>query len=240
MKPQITENKQKPEKASLFQVFSKAAKWPFFIVLLMFLVHFIEFFTESDFHTFGLYPRRLEHLMGLFFSPFLHGSWDHLFGNITSFFGLSVLLLFFYPRRGYTILFLTFILSGFLAWIGVRSNFHIGASGWVYALAFYLFFNALFDPNRKALAISFVVVMFYGSMIWGILPLPDYLHISWDGHFFGALTGLILAYLLPGYLPKVVRDDYSWEKEQAILTDLEHKPVIYEEVMPSKESSFED
>lgn len=204
---------------------------PIFFAILMILIKLIEEIGGLDLYLFGIHPRRVKSLMGILFSPLIHGDFDHLYNNVTSFIPLSFMLLYFYPKRGTSVFFVSYIITGILIWIGARPSFHIGASGWIYAIAFYLFFNGLFDKSKKGYAIMFVIVMFYGSMIWGILPLPDYAHISWEGHLFGALTGFFLSYQLPAHFKKN-RKKYSWQKEKDILDNLKDKPLTYDEIYP--------
>jgi len=208
-------------------------KLPLFFAAIMVLIKLIESIGGINLYLFGIHPRRIENLMGILFSPLIHGSWSHLWNNVSSFIPLSVMLLFFYPKRGTFVFFVSYIITGALIWIGARPSFHIGASGWIYAIAFYLFFNALFDRSLKSIPVLLVVVLFYGSMVWGVLPVPDYMGISWEGHLFGAITGFFLAYKLPAHFKKNPLK-YTWQKEKKILDDLEHKPFTYEEVNPKE------
>lgn len=221
------------KKANVFQHILKVARLPLFFAAIMTIIKIVELFGDFNLYLFGIHPRRMESLMGIFFSPLIHGDLQHLYNNLTSFLPLSFILLYFYPKRGTSVFFVSYILTGLLIWIGARPSFHIGASGWIYAIASYLFFNAIFDKSRKSYGIIFVIVMFYGSMVWGILPLPDYMKISWEGHLFGALTGLFLAYQLPAHF-KRNRKKYSWQKEKHILDDLKEHPITYEEISPSE------
>jgi len=78
-------------------------------------------------------------------------------------------------------------------WGFARGSNHIGASGIVYGLAFFLFAIGLMRKDTKSMVIALVVSFFYGSMVWGILPGQQ--GISWEGHLFGALSGIYAAYL---------------------------------------------
>lgn len=217
----------------------KVARLPLFFAAIMAIIKLVEQFGDFHLYLFGIHPRRLESLVGIFSAPLIHGDLQHLYNNLTSFIPLSFLLLYFYPKRGTTVFFVSYVMTGLLIWIGARPSFHIGASGWIYAIASYLFFNGIFDKSRKSYGIIFVVVMFYGSMVWGVLPLPDYMRISWEGHLFGAITGLFLAYQLPAHF-KRNRKKYSWQKEKHILNNLEQHPVTYEEVSPKSEEDSEE
>ena len=60
------------------------------------------------------------------------------------------------------------------------------------------------------MALSALVVFLYGSIMWGIFPLKT--EISWEGHLFGAIAGVLVAYNYRGEGPQ--RHVYEWEKEE--------------------------
>ena len=74
------------------------------------------------------------------------------------------------------------------------------------------------DP--LSIAISLVVFLLYGSMVWGILPIKA--GISFESHFFGAVTGTGLAILLRRYDPASGEKRYDWEDETKDIED----PVV--------------
>ena len=149
-------------------------------------------------------------LKGIFFSPFLHGGIDHIFGNSVPIFVLIFLLFQFYPSIAKKIFFTGWFVSALLVWMlppidiltGEYSHVCIiGASGIVYVLAFFLFFSGLFRWNMKLLTVSLIVALYYGSLIWGVMPeelfsnLPEPSRISWQSHLSGAVVGIILAFI---------------------------------------------
>ena len=119
---------------------------------------------------------------------------------------------YFYKKLGLQIFFWLFFIAGFWLWAIGRSNFHIGASGVVYALASFIFFSGLIKKQTKLSAASLLVIFLYGSMIWGVLPIYD--GVSWEGHLAGLLAGLLLAifYRNEGPKPK----EYQWEIDEEL------------------------
>ena len=101
----------------------------------------------------------------------------------------------------------------------------------IYAMAFFLFFSGVFRTDRAAMALALVVSFLYGSMIWGVLP--GRAHISWEGHLFGALTGIALAfnYRKKGPQPK----KYRWEEETDPPEGYEFEPWNYQKNFPPPE-----
>jgi hypothetical protein len=96
-----------------------------------------------------------------------------------------------------------------MVWIAGREAWHIGASGIVYALASFHFISGIIRNDIRLLTLSIVVVFLYGGMIWGLFPIDP--KISWEGHFWGAFWGIILAIYYRRYT--IRRNKFDWEEE---------------------------
>lgn len=166
---------------------------PTILSLLMLLVFVLEKGMGWDFHKAGVYPRDVSRLWTVFTYVFIHSGWSHLLNNIISFFVLSVALYYFYKQIANRVFVLLYITSGLLLWAVGRANWHVGASGMVYALASFLFFSGLIRQYIPLVALSFVVTLLYGNMIWYIFPWQTNDPISWEGHLAGGVSGLIYA-----------------------------------------------
>ena len=157
----------------------------------------------------AIIPLLPEGLLGILTSPLLHGSFDHIVGNSIPIAVLLFLLYQFYSEIATKVFIIGWLGTGFLLWalppIDIFTGEYnytctIGASGIVYVLAFFLFFGGIFRWNMKLLTISLLVVLYYGSLVWGIFPeelfynLEQPSKISWQAHLAGALMGIILAY----------------------------------------------
>lgn len=62
----------------------------------------------------------------------------------------------------------------------------------VYALASFLIFFGVFRRDFRTLVISFVIVLMYGGLIYGVLPWQP--GVSWESHLFGGVLGGLLGY----------------------------------------------
>ncbi|MDB4676210.1 rhomboid family intramembrane serine protease [Flavobacteriales bacterium] len=140
---------------------------------------------------FGNRPLRTEGLVGVLSMAFLHGGWEHIWGNTVSFFTLSSMLLYFYRGIGLKVLFWTWLGSGVLLWTSGASGNHIGLSGVVYALAAFLFLSGVIRRHAILMRVALVVVFLYGSIVWGVFPIE--VGVSWQGHLAGAFVGGLLA-----------------------------------------------
>lgn len=182
---------------------------PMVAVLSIWFVYWAEIRFKVNLNHFGVLPRDLVGLRGIFFSPFIHGSLEHLFNNTIPLAVLSTALVYFYRSVSFKVLFWGGLLTGLLTWIIGRESYHIGASGIIYLLASFIFFKGVFVKYYRLIALSLSVIFVYGSMLWYIFPILD--GISWEGHLGGFLTGLVLAIFLKADIPKPKK--FAWEEE---------------------------
>ena len=147
-----------------------------------------------EFNKFGILPRNVNGIKGILFSPFLHGGVGHLVSNSIPLLILLTTLFYFYNKVAVRVLILSILIGGALVWIFGRSaSHHIGASGVVFSLIGFLVASGIFRKNIKALLLSIFVFFMYGGVIWGVLPTQP--GVSWEGHLFGFIAGIALAYL---------------------------------------------
>lgn len=166
--------------------------FPLLFLFAMWLNFGAFYFLKADMSIIGVKPLKLIGLPGVVLSPFAHGSLSHIVSNSISFVVLSTALFYFYRLIAYRVFFINWLISGVLLWLGGRDSAHIGASGLIYGLAFFLFFSGVLRRDKSLAALSMIVVFLYGSMLWGLLPQNG--NISWEGHLFGAVPGVVLAW----------------------------------------------
>ncbi len=182
---------------------------PMVAILIMWLVYLIELRLHVSFNKYGIYPRTFLGLRGVFFSPWIHGSIEHLYNNTIPVAVLTSALAYFYRNITYKVLLFGVLLSGLITWGIGRPSYHIGASGVIYVLASFIFFKGVFTKHYRLVALSLLIVFLYGSLLWYIFPVKD--NISWEGHLAGAITGLVLAIFVKASIPTPKK--YDWEKE---------------------------
>lgn len=168
-----------------------------FIPMAMGLTMILSFILEKgmnwDFHYAGIFPRKIESILGIFTMIFVHADFGHLANNVISFVALSGMLYIAYRTIATKVLMISWIFSGIILWVIGRENWHIGASGLIYALAFFLFFSGFMRKHIPLIAISFVVAFVYGNMVWHIIPWQVHDPISWEGHLSGGIIGSFLS-----------------------------------------------
>lgn len=182
---------------------------PLLAVILIWAVFWFELRFQLNFNHLGIAPRTLSGLKGIIFSPFVHGSIEHLYNNTIPLAILLASLFYFYRKIALKVLLLGILFSGLITWGIGRPSFHIGASGVIYLLASFIFFKGIFTKYYRLVALSMMVVFIYGSLLWYIFPVKD--EISWEGHLGGFLTGLVLAIFVKAKIP--VAKKFDWEHE---------------------------
>ena len=170
---------------------------------------------------FGVLPRQAEGLRGVLFAPLIHGSWLHLLANTLPLFILGTAMLYGYPRAAKVALPVIYLASGIGVWFFARGNYHIGSSGLAYGMMFFVFVIGILRWDKLSIVLSMIVFFLYGGMIWGIFPQRE--GISFESHFFGAVTGVVMAIVLKRRDPALPEKQYSWEQEDEYLeTDEEN------------------
>ena len=188
-----------------------------FFVALLWIVKYMEYSSGNNFGEYGVFPRHVEGLKGIITSPFIHNDLEHLTSNSIPLLLLGAALVYFYKELALKVFLLIYFLSGTGLWIGGREVYHIGASGLVYGMAFFLFVSGILRKDTRLLAISLLVVFLYGSMVWGVFPL--WRGISWEAHLFGSLAGILCAVAFRNEGPE--RPKYLWEVEPEPETETE-------------------
>jgi len=178
-------------------------------IILIWAVFWMELKFQVNLNDYGVFPRTLKGLRGILFSPFLHGSVEHLYNNTLPLAILTASLFYFYKKIALKVLLYGIIVSGILTWLIGRPSFHIGASGIIYVLASFTFFKGIFSKYYRLVALSLIVVFIYGSLLWYIFPIKD--EISWEGHLGGFMTGLVLALFMRAETPSAKK--FDWEHD---------------------------
>jgi membrane associated rhomboid family serine protease len=166
------------------------------LVAIFWIVTFVnEIFLRGRLNALGILPLNPVGLRGILFAPFLHGGFYHVAANTVPFIVLGWLVMLRNISDFYFVSIIAALVGGLGTWlIGDPRSVHIGASGVIFGYFGYLLFRGYFERSFVAIAISLIIAFTYGSLIWGVLPTRSY--ISWEGHLFGFIGGIIAAKLL--------------------------------------------
>ena len=185
---------------------------PFLFLLLMWLVKIIEVNFQINFVRYGVFPKTIDGLKGILFSPFIHKNFTHLINNSYPIIILGGMLFAIYRKIATQLFTWLYFISGFWLWVIGRPSFHIGASGLIYSLAAFLLISGIIRKNPRLTAVSMLVIFLYGSMIWGLLPTKG--PVSWEGHLAGFIAGILVAIFYRNEGPKPKK--YQWEIDEEI------------------------
>ncbi|MEZ4516338.1 MAG: rhomboid family intramembrane serine protease [Chloroflexota bacterium] len=142
--------------------------------------------------SFGIIPRQMSGLIGIPLAPFLHGGSAHLIANTVPILVLGLLVILRNGDRFLLVSIIIIFISGLGTWlIGPSHSVHIGASGLIFGYVGYLVASAYYERSWGAILLAILVIALYGGIIWGVLPQGN--GISWQGHFFGLIGGVLAA-----------------------------------------------
>lgn len=189
---------------------------------LLWLVEIADTLLALDLVRYGVFPRRLTGLQGILWAPLIHGSVSHLFSNTGPLILLGAALLYGYPRSSKIVLPVIYAGSGLAVWLLARSSYHIGASGLVFGVLFFILTIGVLRWDRRAIMISLLAFFLYGGMIWGVLPFDP--RVSFESHLAGGVIGILLAFRLKSLDPPPPEKSYSWEDEEPVGPDDDSPP----------------
>lgn len=189
---------------------------PAFLLFILYTLRTMESVMGWDFTTWGIYPGETKEIMGIFTSPLVHADWGHLFANTLPLLFLLWCLLYFYRDLGIGILFFIWIVSGILTFIIGKPGWHIGASGIIYSLAFFLFLSGILRKYIPLVALSLLITFLYGSLVWNMFPQFASVTTSWEGHLGGAVAGIAAAILFRHKGPQRPEPFINEEEEEEI------------------------
>jgi len=160
----------------------------FFCVMVAWGIEIFDLFLGGSLDAFGIHPRTGFGLVGVLTMPWLHGNFAHLISNTVTFVILGYLMHAAEQTRFVKTSFLIILLSGVGTWlIGRTGSVHIGASALIYGYFGYLVTRAFLEKRVLWVLFGIVLLVLYGGMFWGVLPLEK--GVSWEGHLMGLIAG---------------------------------------------------
>jgi membrane associated rhomboid family serine protease len=164
----------------------------FALVALMWIVEVVDVALDHRLDRYGIEPRDVDGLDGVLAAPFLHVGFGHLLANTIPFVTMGVVIALEGARRLVLVTVIVGLISGFGTWlVASAGTIHVGASGIVFGYATYLIARGVFNRSGTELAVGAAVVLVWGGALLG--GLEPHRGISWQGHLFGAIGGVVAA-----------------------------------------------
>jgi len=158
---------------------------------LMWVVEIIDLIPGTNLDRWGIRPREIGGLIGIVTMPLLHDGFGHLISNTIPFVIMGSLIAASGLARYALVTLIITAVAGVGTWLtGPGHSLHLGASALVFGYLTYLLARGFFERKPGYILMGLVVLFLYGGVLWGVLPRPG---ISWQGHVFGALGGVVAA-----------------------------------------------
>jgi membrane associated rhomboid family serine protease len=214
--------------------FFSTIKYPLLFACLIWILFLADVFFQLNLHSLGVSPRKIEGAIGIILAPLIHGDLAHISNNTIPMLVLGSLLFYFYKPIAWPVFLWIYFISGLWLWIGGRNSdvipyYHFGASTLIYGFSTFLFFSGVFRKHKQLMVVSALVVFLYGGISYGIFPFDK--TISWEGHLFGAISGILVAYNYRKEGPQA--EEYQWPEEEV---DLE---AIYNQQLEEEKQNEE-
>jgi membrane associated rhomboid family serine protease len=158
----------------------------------MWVLEIVDTALDNRLDRLGIEPRDVDGLDGVLAAPFLHVGFGHLIGNTIPFVAMGLVIALEGPLRWVWVSVVVALVSGLGTWlVAPADTIHLGASGVVFGYATYLIARGWFNRRPVEIAIGLVVaILFGGALLAGLEPQEG---ISWQGHLFGAIGGVLVA-----------------------------------------------
>ena len=165
------------------------------ILLIFWIVEIINTIVGHKFGTFGILPRNVVGLRGIILSPFIHHGIPHLILNSIPFVILGTIVIIRGVGQFFQISVFIIMIGGIGVWIFGRTALHAGASGLIFGYFGFLVAAGWYEKKIVSILIAVAVLFLYGGAIFsGIMPTQRF--VSWEGHLFGLLAGILTAKML--------------------------------------------
>lgn len=173
-------------------------------VALLWLLEAIDGPNGPIVQEYGVEPRQLDEVPDIFPAAFLHFGWDHVMANTLPLLVFGFLAAVRGMGRFIGVVLIIITVSGLGVWLTAPDGSNTaGASGVVFGLFGYLLVRGFVERDALDITVGITVLLLYGSILWGVLPTTA--GISWQGHLFGLIGGVLAAFWLRRTPPKQQR-----------------------------------
>ncbi|HVT62543.1 MAG TPA: rhomboid family intramembrane serine protease [Legionellaceae bacterium] len=163
------------------------------MLILLWGIFFINLFLGKHLLRLGIFPRHISGLPGIICAPFLHVDFNHLFFNSIPLVILANFILVQGIPYFLEVTWIIIVLSGALTWCFARYGLHVGASGVITGYWALLVADIYHQGTLTAIILGLVCLYYFAGILFSIFPGER--NVSWQGHLFGLISGLIVSYI---------------------------------------------
>lgn len=164
------------------------------LVGLLWAINIVNWMTGSKLNRFGIYPRRVRGLIGIFLAPLLHQNFNHLFFNSLPLFFLGIFAMSLNIQMFYLATLIIILLGGLGVWLFGRKGNHIGASALIAGYFGYVLAFAYQRPTFTTFFCAAIAFYYFGGILLSIIPTNE--KTSWEGHLCGFIAGLAAMFFI--------------------------------------------
>ncbi|MEO8889231.1 MAG: rhomboid family intramembrane serine protease [Jatrophihabitantaceae bacterium] len=168
---------------------------------LLWIVEIVNAANHYSLDRFGLRPRQVGGLWGIFTQPFLHASYGHLASNTVLVVLIGWVLMLSGIRTWLSVTAIIVVLGGVLTWLVAPSGLIVGASAMVFGWLGYLIARAYFSRKLRWIIVAVLVLFFFGALLQNLLP-TFHSDASWQSHLCGFLAGIAAGAVLHPRRPR--------------------------------------
>ncbi|MEV6910052.1 rhomboid family intramembrane serine protease [Amycolatopsis sp. NPDC051071] len=162
---------------------------------LLYLVELVDVVLPADLDQGGIHARDVSGLDGVLWAPVLHAGWGHLLSNTVPVLVFAFLAMAAGIGRWVLVTAIIWVLSGLGVWlIAPDDTVTVGASGVAFGWLAFLLVRGIFNRAVGQILVAVVLLGIWSGMLWGLLPGDP--GVSWQGHLFGALSGVFAAWVV--------------------------------------------
>ena len=144
---------------------------------------------------YGIKPKIATGILGIFTASFIHINYPHLIGNTIPFMVLGGMVLFSGRRKFIFTSILSALISGIGIWIFAREGtIHTGSSTLIFSYLGFIIIQAWITRSCLSATLAIISGALYGTLLLTLLVKQE--GISWHGHLFGLIGGLVSGFLI--------------------------------------------
>ncbi|MET8852837.1 rhomboid family intramembrane serine protease [Amycolatopsis sp. NPDC004625] len=198
---------EEPARSEAEMMIAEAKKALFVMVGLLALLWLVQIVNAVDDYDIGrdlgIQPRDPASLPDVLTSPFMHYGWGHIEANSGPLFIFGFLAAYRGVKKWFGVSLLIIVASGLGVWFTAPSNtVTVGASGLLFGYFGYVIVRGLFDRHPIDIVLGLVMALCFAYQFTSLLPTDE--RVSWQGHLFGFVGGIIGGWIFRDRRPKTV------------------------------------